>query len=111
MKVLVALFLLICVTNDVYAATFGDMFNSLGQQVLSFGGLLKIAFPVGGFYCIGYGLYLALGQPYGTSSGNVGLPGMTFILWILAGACLLAISGFALMSSESMGLSGGSIDF
>lgn len=111
MKVLVALAILVSVTNDAQAATFADMINALSQQVTSFGGLLKIFFPVAGFYCVGYGLYLALGQPYGTSSGNVGLPGMTFILWILAGACLLAISGFALMSTESLGLPRGSIDF
>lgn len=111
MRALVALIILVGVTGDVYAATFGDMFNSLGHQATAFGALLKIVFPVAGFFCIGYGLYWALGQPYGTASGNVGLPGMTFILWILAGACLLAISGFAFMSTESMGLSGGTIDF
>jgi len=111
MKALVALIFFVGVTGDVYAATFGDMFNSLGQQVTSFGGLLKLFFPVAGFYCIGFGLYLALGQPYGKSNGNIALPGLTFILWILFGALLLAISGFALMSSESMGLTGGTIDF
>jgi hypothetical protein len=72
--------------------------------VTALGGLLKLVFPVAGFGCLGFGLFKFIqNNPQDTMFDK--------LIWVVVGGCLLAIAAFAAMSSESMGLGGGTLNF
>jgi len=113
LSVLILLAVVAGLVSPVHAATFGDMFSSIGNSVTSLGGLLKLVFPVIGFACVSLGLlkFLGLrvgGDPDGTTWHETWRGALK---WILPGAVLLAISAFADVSTESIGLSSGHIHF
>lgn len=86
------------VASPASAATFADMFKTLEGSVEAAKSLLTILFPVAGFGCLGFGLFKFIqNNPQDTMFDKM--------IWIVVGGCLLAIVGFAAMSSESMGLS------
>jgi hypothetical protein len=98
--------------SPVHAATFGDMFLSVGESVNALGGFARITFGVLGFACIGTGLVkIGIGSIYGRKDSPDSKDWWIGILyWILAGAGLLCLSAFGMMASDSLGLTG-TIDF
>ena len=100
----VSLAVLVLVASSAYAKTFADMFGDLEGSIGAFGKLLKLLFPVAGFCCLGFGLFKFLqNNPQDTMFDK--------LVWVVIGGCLLAIATFAAMSSESLGLGGGSLNF
>lgn len=106
--VLIFLAAVVMIANPAQAATFGDMFSALGNSVTSLGGLLKFVFPVVGFACVSLGLLKFLGLKVGADrdGGTWHDTWRGAIMWILPGAALLALTDFAAISTESLGLSG-----
>lgn len=99
--------------GSAHAATFADMFLSIGESVNAMGRFARVAFGVLGFACLGIGIInLAGARMFGIAESpdsKIGLIGKLY--WILAGACLLCLSAFGMMASESLGLSTGNINF
>jgi hypothetical protein len=99
--------------SPVHAATFGDMFSSIGNSVNALGSFARVAFAVLGFACLGIGIVNLRGaRMFGIAESpdsKIGPIGKFY--WILAGAGLLCLSAFGMMASESMGLSTGNINF
>lgn len=94
------------------AATFADMMNSIGASVNALGKFARGAFAVLGFACIGIGLFkVGRGPLFGRQdSPDSRMWWIGIFYWILAGAGLLCLSAFGMMTAETVGLSG-TIDF
>lgn len=90
--------------EPVYAQTFADMFGKLEGSVKAMGTLLKLVFPVAGFGCLGFGLFKFIqDNPQDTMFDK--------LVWVVVGGCLLGIAAFAAMSSESLDLGSGTLNF
>jgi hypothetical protein len=101
---LISFMVMVLVASAAHAATFATMFDALKSSVTALGGLLKLVFPVAGFGCLGFGLFKFIqNNPQDTMFDK--------LVWVVVGGCLLGIAAFAAMSSESMGLGGGSLNF
>lgn len=111
-KVVFVAIIIAMVSMPASAATFADMMNSIGESVNALGSLARGAFAVLGFACIGIGLFKVGGGPlFGrqdSPDSRMWWIGISY--WILAGAGLLCLSAFGMMTAESVGLSG-TIDF
>lgn len=89
------------------AATFGDMFNSVGASVAAGGAFMRVMFAVLGFACIGGGVFLLVNpREFGPQNSPFSeLFAVGKVITILAGAALLKLAFFAEVATSSLGLS------
>lgn len=85
------------VASPAMAATFGDMFTALGTSFTAFKAFMLIAVPIIGLCLVAFGVMKFIQNNPQDSMFDKGI-------WIIAGGILLAISGFAAVTSSSVGL-------
>lgn len=91
---------IVVMSTNAYAATFGDMLNTLKESVQALGEFLKLFLPVAGLGCLGFGLFKFIqNNPQDTMFDKM--------IWIIVGACLLAIAGFVAAATGSLGMEAG----